>query len=122
LTLRAFSEPVAPLSASRRYNRGAMPIELVIVSTLAALLQVAALMLVIRGLIWLIGGKARTSFVYGIFTVGSMPFIRLTRRIAPRAVPDAYIPVIAFVLVCVVCIALLFIQQALCARPGAQCA
>ena len=99
-----------------------MPLHIVLVSTLSALLQVAALMLLIRGAIWLIGPKARTSFIYGIFTVGSMPFIRLTRKLLPRAVPDAYIPAIAFVLVCAVCVALLLAQQALCAQPGAHCA
>ena len=98
-----------------------MPIHILIVSTLAALLEVAALMMLIRGAIWLLGPKARMSFVYGIFTVGSTPFIRLTRRIVPRAVPDSYIPAVAFVLVCLISIALAFAVQSLCEQRG-QCA
>jgi hypothetical protein len=96
-----------------------MPLHILILSTLAALLQVAALMMLIRGVIWLLGPKARMSFIYGIFTVGSAPFIRLTRRIVPRAVPDSYIPAIAFVVVCLVSIALVLAQQSLCQQP--QC-
>jgi hypothetical protein len=97
-----------------------MPIHILIVSTLAALLQVAALMLLIRGLLWAV--KARTNVIYGIFTAGSMPFMRLTRRIAPRAIADSYIPALAFVLVFVASIALLLVQQSLCAGRGPQCA
>ena len=99
-----------------------MPIDIAIISTLAALLQVAALMLMIRGLMWLLGPKARMSFIYGLFTVGVMPFIRLTRRMMPRGVADAYIPAIAFVLVLVVCAALLLAQQSLCVQRPGQCA
>lgn len=98
-----------------------MPIDILIISTLAALLQVAALMLLIRGAMWLLGSKVRTSFIYGVFTAGSMPFIRLTRRIVPRAVPDSYMPALALVLVIAVYIALLLAQQSLCVQRGVQC-
>ena len=90
-----------------------MPVDVLIISTLAALLQVAALMLLIRGVMWLLGPKVRTSLIYGIFTAGSMPFIRLTRKLMPRAVPDAYIAALAFVLVIAVYVALLLAQQSL---------
>ena len=96
-----------------------MPIHILIISTLAALLQVAALMLLIRGLLWAVG--LRTNVIYGVFTAGSMPFLRLARRIAPRAVPDTYIPVLAFVLVVLVSVVLLLVQQSLCAGRGPQC-
>ena len=96
-----------------------MPVHILIISTLAALLQVAALMLLIRGLLSVLG--MRNNVVYGVFTAGSMPFMRLTRRIAPRAVPDAYIPPIAFVVVFAASIAMLLVQQSLCAGRGPQC-
>jgi hypothetical protein len=98
-----------------------MPIEITIISTLAALFQVAGLMLLVRGAIWLFGPKARNSMVYGIFTVGSMPFIRLARAIVPRAVPDTYIPAIAFLLVLTIWVALALAQQSLCVQRGVQC-
>jgi hypothetical protein len=98
-----------------------MSIEIVIISTLRALVEVAALMLLIRGAMWLFGPKARKNFVYGLFTVGAMPFIHFTRAVMPRAVPDRYIAVIAFLLVFALWVALALSQQTLCARPGAQC-
>ena len=98
-----------------------MPIDILIISTLAALLQVAALMLLIRGVMWLLGPRVRASLVYGLFTAGSMPFMRMTRRIMPRAVPDLYIPAIAFVFVIAASLALLVAQQSLCVQRGVQC-
>jgi hypothetical protein len=96
-----------------------MPLHILIITTLGALLQVAALMLLIRGLLWVLG--MRTNVIYGVFTAGSMPFMRLTRRIAPRAVPDTYIPALAFVLVFAASIALLVAQQSLCAERADRC-
>ena len=76
-----------------------MPTEIVLLSMMLALVEVAGLMLLARGAMWLFGPKARKgNFVYDIFTIGAMPFIRLTRRITPRIVHDAYIPAIAFFL------------------------
>jgi hypothetical protein len=98
-----------------------MPIEIVIISTLRALVEVAGLMLLIRGAMWLFGPRARKNFVYGIFTVGAMPFIHFTRAVMPRAVPDSYIPAIAFLLLFALWLALALSQQTLCARPGIQC-
>jgi hypothetical protein len=98
-----------------------MPIEIIVISTLRALVEVAALMLLIRGAMWLFGPKARKNFVYGLFTVGAMPFIHFTRAAMPRAVPDRYIPAIAFLLVFALWVALALTQQTLCARPGVQC-
>ncbi len=98
-----------------------MPFQIILISTLAALFQVAGIMLLFKGLIWLFGPKARTNIIYGIFTVGSMPFIRFARTVAPRVVPDAYIPVIAFLMVFGMWVALALTQQSLCAQPGTQC-
>ena len=98
-----------------------MPPEIVVLNTLRALVEVAALMLLLRGIMWSLGPKARTNFVYGIFTVGSMPFIHFARWLAPRAVPDRYTPAIAFLLLFTLWIALLLGAQTLCARAGIQC-
>ena len=103
------------------YNPAAMPAEIVIISTLRSLVEVAGLMLLIRGAMWLFGPKARHNFIYGIFTVGSMPFIRFARAIMPRAVRDQYIPVIAFLLLFSLWLALALTQQSLCVTRGVQC-
>jgi hypothetical protein len=98
-----------------------MPIDILIVATLAGLLQVAGLMMLLRGAIWLFGPRARTHFVYGIFSVGSTPFNRIARASVPRAVPDAYIPAIAFVLVCALWVGVALAQQSLCLQRGVRC-
>ena len=98
-----------------------MPIEITIISTLAALFQVAGVMLLIRGALWLFGPRARNNVVYGVFTAGSMPFIRFARVIVPRAVPDGYIPAIAFLLVLAMWIALALGQHSLCVQRAVQC-
>ena len=92
------------------------------VSMLRSLVEVAGLMLLLRGVMWLFGPRARKgNFVYDIFTVASMPFIRLSRSITPRVVGDAYIPAIAFLLVFAIWIALAAGHQALCVHRAVQC-
>ncbi|HEX2826454.1 MAG TPA: hypothetical protein VHP37_08925 [Burkholderiales bacterium] len=98
-----------------------MPPEITVLATLRALVEVAGLMLLIRGLMWSFGPKARTNFIYGLVTVGSMPFIRFARAITPRAVADRYVPAIAFVLLFLLWLMLALGVGTLCARPGVQC-
>jgi hypothetical protein len=95
--------------------------EIVVLNTLRALIEVAGLMLLLRGIMWSFGPKARTNFVYGIFTAGSMPFINFARAITPRAVPDRYMPAIAFLLLLSLWVALVLGVQTLCLRPGVKC-
>ena len=45
--------------------------EITVLATLRALVEVAGLMLLLRGFMWSFGPKARTNFIYGIFTAGS---------------------------------------------------
>jgi hypothetical protein len=99
-----------------------MPVEIILLGTLAALFQVAGLMLLMRGVVWAFGAKARDHFFYGILTVGSMPFIRLARVIIPKAVPDSYIPAFAFALVFLIWLTLALGHQSLCVSHGVQCA
>ena len=98
-----------------------MPPEITVLAALRALVEVAALMLLLRGIMWSFGPKARSNFIYGIFTVGSMPFIRFARAIMPRTLPDRYMPAIAFLLLFSLWAALVLGVQTLCGRPGVQC-
>jgi hypothetical protein len=95
--------------------------EILVINTLKSLVEVAALMLLLRGFMWSFGPKARNNFIYGIFTAGSMPFIRFARAITPRAVPDRYVPLIAFLLLFSLWVALVLGVQTLCARSGVRC-
>jgi hypothetical protein len=99
-----------------------MPPEIVFVSMLRALIEVAGLMFLLRGILWLFGPKARQdNFVYDILTVGATPFIRLTRAATPRLVRDTYVPLLAFIVLVFLWIGLGLGQHALCTWRGVQC-
>jgi hypothetical protein len=99
-----------------------MPLDISLINALRALIQVAGLMLMGRGLLWLFGPKARQgNFVYDILTIGTKPFMQLTRKITPRFVRDAYIPAVTFVLLFGILIGLGMANAALCASRALQC-
>jgi hypothetical protein len=99
-----------------------MPYDILFVTVLLALTQVAGLMLIARGLLWLFGPKARQgNIVYDLLTVGTTPFIRLTRAVTPRLVRDAHVPWIAFLLLFCLYLGLGNAKLALCASHGIDC-
>jgi hypothetical protein len=99
-----------------------MPYDILILSMLRGLTEVAGLMLLGRGLLWLFGPKARQgNFVYDLLTIGTTPFIRLARKMSPRFVPDAHVPAIAFFLLFWLWIGLAIAKAAVCASRGLQC-
>ncbi|MES2564982.1 MAG: hypothetical protein V4637_19995 [Pseudomonadota bacterium] len=99
-----------------------MPIEIAIVGALRALMEVAGLVLLLRGVMWLLGSRAGSgNVVYDIFSIAATPFTRLSRRLMPRRVADRYIPAIAFLLVLMLWLGLALGQQALCVDRGVKC-
>ena len=99
-----------------------MPFEITVVSVVRALFEVAGMMLLGRGLLWLFGPKARKgNFVYDLLTIGTRPFIVATRKITPRFVRDSHIPAATFFLVFWIWIGLGIAKAAMCASRGLQC-
>jgi hypothetical protein len=99
-----------------------MPFEITLISVLRALIEVAMLMLLLRGILWLFGPRARQgNFFYDILSVGTAPFTRGTRFITPKLVRDAYVPVLTFVLLFCVYLALGIAKAAICAARGLEC-
>lgn len=99
-----------------------MPIEITLITAARALIEVAMLMLLARGAMWIFGPKARQgNFFYDILTIGTMPFIRATRAIVPKLVRDVYVPAIAFVLLVLPWLALGVAKAAMCASRGLEC-
>lgn len=99
-----------------------MPTEIVIVSALRSLMEVAGLVLLVRGVMWLFGARVGSSnVVYDIFTIAATPFMRLARRLMPQAVSDRVIPAIAFLLVFAIWIGLALGHQALCVERAVKC-
>ena len=99
-----------------------MPTDILLVTVARGLVEVAGLMLLGRGLLWLFGPKARQgNFVYDLLTIGTTPFVKLARKVSPRFVPDAHVPWIAFFLLFWIYIALGFAKLALCDSHGIDC-
>jgi hypothetical protein len=99
-----------------------MPIEITLITAARALIEVAMLMLLARGGMWIFGPKARQgNFFYDILTIGTMPFIRGTRAMMPKLVRDAYVPAIAFFLLFLPWLALGVAKAAMCASRGLEC-
>ena len=99
-----------------------MPLDVLLITAVVALIEVAGLMLVVRGVFWLFGARrGKGNFFYEVLTSATMPFIKAARKASPRFVRDSYVPAIAFVLLFALWIGLNLGKQALCAYKGLQC-
>jgi hypothetical protein len=99
-----------------------MPFEIVAISVLRGIVEVAGMMLLGRGLLWLFGPRAREgNFIYQILTIGTRPFIQATRKITPQFVRDAHVPAATFFLVFWIWIGLGIAKATMCASRGLQC-
>lgn len=96
--------------------------ELLIVSALKALVEVAALSLLAQGLIGLLSGKARDgNFVYRLFLVVTGPITRTVRRITPGFVADQHIGLVSFFILFWLWIALIYAKAAVCHAQNLAC-
>ena len=86
-----------------------MPIELLLVVIVKALAELAGMFLLGRGVLFLlVGAKNEHNIFYQVFRVVTDPLIRAARWVTPRLVLDTHMPLVAFVLVFWVWIALVF--------------
>jgi hypothetical protein len=107
---------------NHKYNRVAMPPDILLITAARALIEVAGLMLAARGVMWLFGPRAREgNFFYWVLTAGTLPFIRLARAVSPRAVSDTYTPLVAFVLLFGLWIVAGVTKEWLCSVRSVQC-
>ena len=99
-----------------------MPFDITFITVLRSLIEVAMLMLLGRGALWIFGPKARRgNFFYDILTIGTMPFVRGTRAITPKFITTAYIPLLTFFLIVVTWLGLGIAKIAVCATHGVEC-
>ena len=100
-----------------------MPADILLVSVLRALVEVAGTLMLGQGILWIFGPKARDgNFVYDLFKMGTRPIIRLTRAITPRFVHDAHVGFVSFFLLACLWLGLAFAKRYLCFVQGLQCA
>jgi hypothetical protein len=86
-----------------------MQTELLLVVMLKALAELAGMFLLGRGLLWLLAGRRRMDNVfYQVLAIVTDPLLRFTRWLAPRVVLDSHIPLLAFGLVLLAWVLIVF--------------
>lgn len=89
-----------------------MSLDLFLVGVLRALIEVAGFALLGRGLLALLAGERRhANPFYRILDIISAPAIHAARFMTPRAIADSRVPVVAFVLVFCLWIALAWLKR-----------
>lgn len=96
--------------------------EILAISILRVLIEVAGYSLLGQGLLAILAGaKREENLFYRILSTITRPVIRAVRFITPRFVLDAHIPFLAFFLLFWAWIALALVKRYLCATHGLQC-
>jgi hypothetical protein len=99
-----------------------MPADLVVVSVLRALVEVAGYFLLAQGLLHLISGSRRErNPIYRLFKLLTSPVIRIARAVTPKAVLDRHVPFVAFFLLFWIWIGLAIVKLRLCAWHQVVC-
>lgn len=99
-----------------------MPVDLVLVSLLRVLCEIAGLALLGQGALALLAGARRDGNpFYRILKTVAAPAVRIVRLAAPRVIADAHVPPLAFFLLLWLWIALALAKRHLCALHGLAC-
>lgn len=99
-----------------------MPIELMLLTIVKALAELAALFLLGQGILYLLAGQKRdTNFFYQLFRTLTGPVVRVTRWLTPRFVLDRHIPYVSFLLLFWIWLGTLFIMAQVCQSSGVDC-
>lgn len=96
--------------------------ELLMLSALRALVQMAMLFMLGQGLLALLaGGRRHTNVVYKLFVLLTQPVIKFTRWISPRQIIDKHVPFVAFVLLFWLLVLLTYLKKSYCDAHLLQC-
>lgn len=100
-----------------------MPVELLVVTMMRAVVEIAAWFMLGQGLLYVLAGRKRKeNFVYQLFSILTRPVMKLTRAISPRFVRDDHIPYAAFLLLLWVWVGLALAKRSICASQALACA
>jgi hypothetical protein len=100
-----------------------VPVELVAVTIVKALLEVAGVFMLGQGLLYVLAGARRQeNFVYQLFVLLTRPVFRVTRAVTPRFVRDDHLWVAAFLLLFWLWICALVAKTYICGSQGLVCA
>lgn len=99
-----------------------MPFDLLVVSVLRVLVEVAGFALLGQGVLALLAGKQRfDNLFYKILQTITQPVVKGVRLITPRFILDAHVPMVTFFLLFWLWIALAFAKRHFCALHGLAC-
>jgi ABC-type multidrug transport system permease subunit len=94
---------------------------LLIVSSIKLVAEIALLALLGQWLLGVLAGKGREQNIfYRLLQVVTSPFVRMVRRITPRAVLDRHMPLAAFVLLAMVWVLATIAKINICVQIGVQ--
>ena len=99
-----------------------MQTELLLISILRTLVEVAGFALLGQGVLAVLAGKYRhDNIFYKILQTVTQPVIRAVRFITPRVVIDAHVPMLAFFLLFWLWVGLAVAKRYYCAAHGLAC-
>jgi len=96
--------------------------ELLILSVLRALVEVAGYFLLGQGLLALLAGSRRhDNTMYKLFLIVTGPVVKATRMVTPRQIIDKHVPFIAFAVLFWLWITLKWLMKLYCETNMLQC-
>ncbi|MDH2916049.1 MAG: hypothetical protein PXX77_04145 [Gallionella sp.] len=96
--------------------------ELFIISTLKALVEVAALSLLAQGMVGILSGASRQqNLFYRLFQTITAPIIKLARAITPPLITDAYLGLVSFFLLFWLWVVLVYAKASVCHAQHLAC-
>lgn len=96
--------------------------ELLILSILRALTEVAMLSLLGQGLVaFLAGSRRATNPIYQLFNVITGPVVKAVRFITPKVIIDRHLPFVTFFLLFWLWILLAYVKRIVCELNGINC-
>jgi len=100
-----------------------MQTELLLVVIAKALAELAGMFLLGRGLLVVLAGRKRASNIfYQVICIVTNPVIKAVRWVTPRMVMDSHIPVVAFVVVLWIWLAIVFwVLPEMCGSASYDC-
>ncbi len=99
-----------------------MPLEFLFLTVFKALVELAGLFLLGRGLLYLLAGpKRETNYFYQLLKTLTGPVIAGTRFITPKFVVDRHIPYVAMLLLFWIWLGLIVAMANFCQSRGVDC-
>jgi hypothetical protein len=99
-----------------------MPFDILLVSVLRTVVEVAGFALLGQGAVAVLAGKYREqNLFYRVLRIVAQPVVRAVRFVTPRFVIDAHLPMLAFFLLLWLWIMLALVKRHLCGLHGLAC-